>query len=354
MKSNMEKLRDRMRSSKMRSGTALRRHGFTLIELLVVVVIIGILVTIAVPFMMQARIKARETQVATNIYEVHKALQAFGTDNNGNYPFRVRWFDDATIQDPNFDPYTATDTGSGMHSDPGNWFSLGLFGGVRVVTDTFSDNSGKPHDPIPPWTGMWEHKVIQPYGWDFSFYRNFNQYSDPLVAMGYLGSYPENPFLKRPMGNIMWSYGSTGWSGGPDVLDKTIPSPDTLATPGDFVYTFFYKTDGTDISDPEGIVEAKRSYQAKSNTTTHSGMYYLDVIDSYQLWAYGDIQLNGGAYIIYPNNTFNAAVKGKREARKDFDNSGTKDMFEMGMVQYFKSTSTSSLAMDAQGNEVEF
>jgi hypothetical protein len=127
-----------------------------------------------------------------------------------------------------------------------------------------------------------------------------------------------------------------------------------LPTPGDFVYTFFYSTDGTNIAEPEGIVEAKRSYQAKSNSTVHDGMYYLDLIDSYHLWAYGHIPLNGAMYVAYPNNALGLAVKGKREARKDWDNSSTKDMYEMGMVFYFKETSTSSLATDAGGRRVEY
>ena len=65
--------------------------------------------------------------------------------------------------------------------------------------------------------------------------------------------------------------------------------------------------------------------------------------------------MNGPTYVIYPNNGFGLSVRGRREAKKDWDNSGTKDMFEMGMVAYFKTTgSSASQAVDAQGNPVEF
>lgn len=341
------------------SRNAAGKAGFTLIELLVVVVIIAMLVSMSVAYMSDARNRAKEAQTAANLTEIHKGLEAFATDNNGLYPFRMRWFDDQTASQPGFDPYSATDTGTGMTSDPPGWFSLGLFGGVRVVTDTFDDNtfpaSESDFNPNTPWHGMVEHKILQPnYGGDPAtyqqFYENFNQFSDPLVALGYLGSYPDNPFLKRPMGNIMWNYGVAG-----GALNKTIPGPDVIPTPGDFVYTFFYGTSGNSYIDPPGVVEAKKSYVVKTAAATHDGVYYLDLIDSYQLWAYGKLGMNGANYVVYPNNANGLATRGPREAKRDWDNNGTKDMFEIGLISYFKQTgSGASQATNAGGNRVEY
>jgi hypothetical protein len=157
------------------------------------------------------------------------------------------------------------------------------------------------------------------------------------------------------MGSIAWTYGNTDWNGGPDKLDKTIPGPDVYPLPGDFVYTFFYNTAGDTLVNPPGIVEAKKSYQAKSPTATHDGMYYLDVIDSYQLWAYGSLPMNGAAYVCYPNNSLGLSSRSNQEAKKDYDNSGTKDMFELGMIAYFKRTSGQSGGTTTQsGGKVEF
>jgi len=343
------------------TSATLRRRlaaaGFTLIELMVVIVIIAILVSISVGYLTDLRRRARNLQVAANLNEIVKALESFATDTGGMYPFRLRYFEQATVDTPGFDPYEMTDlAGTGMTSDATDWFSLGLIGGVRVVTDTFADNTGPgPSDPglIPPggYGGMQEHHVIQPFGWAYDVYKVFNQYSDPLYALGYLGAYPPNPFLKRPMGNIAWAYGpdSTG------NLNHTIPSPDVVVTPGDFCYTFFYGASGTTAIDPQGIVECKRSYQAKSPTTTHDGMYYVDVIDSYQMWAYGSLPLNGPTYVCYPNNAGGLATRNMHEARKDWDNSGTKDMFEIGLVAYYKRTgSGASQSTTATGSRLEF
>jgi prepilin-type N-terminal cleavage/methylation domain-containing protein len=339
-------------TAQLAHGTGQRqaRGGFTLIELLVVVVIIGILVTLAVPYLTDARVRARETQTATNLTEIRKALESCGTDNNGLYPFRIRWFDTATVNMLDFDPYRATDTGTGLTSDAPNWCSLGLLGGVRVVEDNFSPNITDTA------VIQQEHIVVQPHGFDANFYRQFNQFSDPLVALGYLTAYPANPFFKRPMGNVAWTLGSKNWlNNGPVELDKTIPGEDVVPTPGDFVYTFFYNGVGDQLIDPPGVVECKKSYQAKSPSAVHSGLYYLDMVDSYQLWAYGNLPMNGAMYVAYPNNSLGLSSRGNQEANKDFDNSGTKDLFELGMIVYYKNVgSGAGQTVDNSGQKVEF
>jgi prepilin-type N-terminal cleavage/methylation domain-containing protein len=352
----------------------LRGTGFTLIELLVVIVIISILVTMAISRLNAFRVKAKEVQTASNLAAINAGLEAFAVDNNGMYPFRIRWFDAATANAPGFDPAVATDTGTGMTSDPGNWFSMGLIGGVRTVKADFSDHtwSRAPSQTEleEGYTGMREHKIIQPFGWDNvnpDFYRRFNQYSDPLYALGYLKGYPTNPFLKRPMGCIMWNYGDSkddGDNTGPPFhtfpvtdYNSSIPSPDVVPTPGDFVYTFFYEGNGATIKDPQGVSEARRSYIAKSEQMTDpdGGVYYLDVIDAFQLWALGDIPKNGATYAIWRNNARSLSVRGHSEAKKDWNGNGTKDMFEIGIIQYYKRTGGADTATrNSGGSRIEF
>jgi prepilin-type N-terminal cleavage/methylation domain-containing protein len=322
------------------------RAGFTLIELLVVVVIIGVLATLAIPRFSTFRDKAKETEIVANLTKIHQALSAFGVDNNALYPFRIRYYGAGTYENQAFDAADIVTFPPTLHSEaPSPWFSMGLIGGVETVTDTFSDNTQFNVQDVP--------KVIQPNGYTFgNFFRTFNQYSDPLVALGYLDTYPDNPFMKRPMGAIQYGMGAVN-SGG--ALDKTVPHPDVYVTPGDFVYTFFYGTEGPDVVQPQGVSPARRSYQAKSNTSTDPGMYYLDLVDSYQLWAYGVLPLNGGRYVAYPNNSLGLSTRSRQTARKDWDNSGSKDMFEIGIAQYFKTTgSGATQSTDRGGKQLEF
>ena len=61
------------------------RQGFTLIELLVVISIIGILSTLAVVSLNDARAKARDAKRISDIKQVQTALELFLADRNG-YP----------------------------------------------------------------------------------------------------------------------------------------------------------------------------------------------------------------------------------------------------------------------------
>lgn len=60
--------------------------GFTLLELLVVVAIIGLLATIAVVSLQQARAKARDAKRLANADQIVKALELY-YDENEEYPF---------------------------------------------------------------------------------------------------------------------------------------------------------------------------------------------------------------------------------------------------------------------------
>jgi len=61
------------------------RAGFTLIELMIVMTILGILMTIAVPSYKRSVIKARETALAENLYQMRQAIDAYFADQ-ARYP----------------------------------------------------------------------------------------------------------------------------------------------------------------------------------------------------------------------------------------------------------------------------
>jgi prepilin-type N-terminal cleavage/methylation domain-containing protein len=72
-----------------RSGRtpAARHHAFTLIELLVVISIIGLLVSILLPALSQARILARKVQCSSNLKQMGVGLYGYASDYDGQFPF---------------------------------------------------------------------------------------------------------------------------------------------------------------------------------------------------------------------------------------------------------------------------
>jgi len=62
-----------------------RQKGFTLIELLVVIAIIGLLSTLAVVALNNARLKARDAKRASDIKQIQTALELYYNDANA-YP----------------------------------------------------------------------------------------------------------------------------------------------------------------------------------------------------------------------------------------------------------------------------
>lgn len=63
----------------------MNKKGFTLIELLVVIAIIGLLSTLAVVALGNARVKARDSKRLADLKQVQTALELYYTDNN-SYP----------------------------------------------------------------------------------------------------------------------------------------------------------------------------------------------------------------------------------------------------------------------------
>ncbi|MCH2174769.1 MAG: DUF1559 domain-containing protein [Lentisphaeria bacterium] len=70
-----------------------KRSFFTLIELLVVIAIIGILASLLLPSLAQAREKARMAQCLANVKQIGLAVGMYGTDSGGYAPYNPNGFD---------------------------------------------------------------------------------------------------------------------------------------------------------------------------------------------------------------------------------------------------------------------
>ena len=64
----------------------MQTRGFTLIELLVVIAIIGLLSSIVLASLTQARYRAYDATRVSDLKEVQKAIELYALDNGGKYP----------------------------------------------------------------------------------------------------------------------------------------------------------------------------------------------------------------------------------------------------------------------------
>lgn len=65
----------------IRINKRIDNRGFTLFELLAVLVIMAVLATIAIPSYKRSQIKARESVLAEDLYQLRKAIDAYFADN---------------------------------------------------------------------------------------------------------------------------------------------------------------------------------------------------------------------------------------------------------------------------------
>jgi general secretion pathway protein G len=83
-----------------------RQQGFTLIELLIVMTIIGILASIAVPSYQRSVIRARESVLLEDLYQMRRAIDAYYSDR-AQYPDSLQELvENRYLRDIPKDPFT--------------------------------------------------------------------------------------------------------------------------------------------------------------------------------------------------------------------------------------------------------
>jgi prepilin-type N-terminal cleavage/methylation domain-containing protein len=153
----------RMGSVGHRRGSA---GGFTLIELLVVIAIIGMLISILLPALGQARKTARQLKCSTNLRSIVQSLVLFAQNNGDDYPVPSAMDrSNATVAPGGLDPNSADFT----KDNSGNIYSIMIFHGFfspeilrtpSEVNDQIEVDTGyeylEPVRAVNPLAALWD------------------------------------------------------------------------------------------------------------------------------------------------------------------------------------------------------
>lgn len=128
----------------------LSRKAFTLFELLAVMTIIGILAAIAIPSYKRSQIKARESVLAEDLYQMRRAIDAFFADH-ARYPDSLEELVGAKyLRDIPHDPFTRqTDTWECIPPEPADNGQLADGGCYDIHSG--SDLVGRDGIPYRDW-----------------------------------------------------------------------------------------------------------------------------------------------------------------------------------------------------------
>ena len=126
-----------------RPDTSAQRRGFTLIELLVVIAIIGILVSLLLPAVQQAREAARQTQCKNNLKQLALATHTFHDTYKAFPPARI--IDNV----PRPRPRAGQNTGFSVALDEPSWLVRLLpFIEKKNFADQWEVNSAFANHPV--------------------------------------------------------------------------------------------------------------------------------------------------------------------------------------------------------------
>lgn len=172
-----------------------RMRGFTLIELLVVMVIIGILVSIALPNYMKARDKARESQERAALHVIQMALERYAVDWDGLYPL-VLSGGDPTYNNLSMDGGTYRGY-QGLSPSP--FVDHFINSTMQLGSDALTD---------PEWCLPFPQNQTVGAG----VINGRHICMDSILRQGYLSSYPTNPFAKKDQNGMWAAYSGYGGS----------------------------------------------------------------------------------------------------------------------------------------------